>query len=205
MRILPRGGTAAGILAIAATLGTTGATSAVAWPAHETAVTAPAVGSETTVATMQQHYLAHLQQKLDWLSAWSAALRTRVDALPSDTVLKGKARLGAERKLAFVTGVRRYLAALPETGTFAATAAQRAQAAAIDATLAHVAGRLTELLANAPAVAEPVVKPVLKVAGVRDDRFARWSWWGHDCDRIGDRAGDRSWSGWDGWDRHHRR
>jgi hypothetical protein len=129
-------------------------------------------------------YHAFLDRRLDVAQAWAEAMHAKVAAVPSTTVLSGVERHAATKRLAKVLAAKRLLARIPVTGTFAATAAERAQVDAIEASLAGTAAKIEALLANEPVVVTPThVKPaVAKVLGARDARWWGWNgWWGwHD-------------------------
>ncbi|MDQ1712054.1 MAG: hypothetical protein QOE45_1504 [Frankiaceae bacterium] len=132
-------------------------------------------------------YHAFIDRKLDLAQAWASSLHAQVAAVPSTTVLTGASRGVAKQNLAKVLAAKRLLAKLPTTGPYAATAAERAQAAAIHASLAGTAAMLKSLLANEPVVVTPTfVKPavrtvkVAKVFGVRDFRWFGWDGRWHD-------------------------
>jgi hypothetical protein len=144
-------------------------------------------------------YHAFLDAKLDRVRTYVDALRAKVAAIPGGTVLTGAARWDAKAKLAKLTYLSRLLDAIPDSGTYAATAAEQAQVAAVEADVAAVRAKLVALLGNAPAVATPTqTRLVTKTVGVRDLRS-------HVCDGHWDgfRYDGTRWDGWhhDWW--HH--
>lgn len=150
-------------------------------------------------------YHAILDRKLDVVQAEVTALTAKVSAVPSTTVLTGQARLAAKARLAKVVLLQRLLAAIPATGPYAATAAERAQIDALLGDLATVKSALLTLLANEP-ITPTAVRPALRTVSVAkatvDARRTRWWGWWTWVDR--DRRWDGSWDGWDGHrcDRH---
>jgi hypothetical protein len=126
-------------------------------------------------------YHAILDRKLDVVQTYVTTLQAKVNAIPAGTVLTGEARSTAKFRLAKVVAMRHLLALIPETGTYAATAAERAQIDAIDARLASLKAALLALLDNMPVT--PTATKVLdrratsKVLGTRFDRDAWWRWW----------------------------
>lgn len=159
---------------------------------------APALDFRTPLNT--EVYRAFLDAKLDKLAALADATRAKVAAIPGDTVLRGTARKVAKLRMARAARLSAILDAIPTTGAFAPTAAERARIAAIQADLDAIVAKLKMLLANEPTAVTPTttaVKPAedLKVFG---------TWFGHDCDGRHDGTGDwDGWRTWDGW-RHHR-
>ena len=151
-------------------------------------------------------YHAFLDRKLDVAQAWATAMHAKVAAVPSTTVLSGVERHAAKKRLAKVLAAKRLLASIPVTGTFAATAAERAQVDAIEASLAGTAAMLETLLANEPVVVAPTTtKPavravnVAKVLGARDARWWGWDgWWGWHDGRDGRDGHDGRRDGKDG-------
>jgi hypothetical protein len=140
-------------------------------------------------------YQSFLDRRLDVAQAYVTALRAKVAAIPSTTVLTGEARFVAKQRLAKVVAMGRLLAAIPSSGPYAATAAERAQITALQADLAALKSALLTRLANAPAVAPTTVKPALRTVRVLGTRFDRWSrgagWW------------DGRHDGGGSWDGHH--
>jgi hypothetical protein len=126
-------------------------------------------------------YHAILDRKLDVVQAYVTTLQAKVSAIPAGTVLTGEARSTAKFRLAKVVAMRHLLAMIPETGTYAATSAERAQVDAIEARLATIKSALLALLDNMPVT--PTATKVLdrrattKVLGTRFDRDAWWRWW----------------------------
>jgi hypothetical protein len=161
---------------------------------------APALEMRGTLNPAVFH--AFLDRKLDAAQTWAETMHAKAAAIPSATVLSGVERKAAKRRLASVVAAERLLASIPTTGPYAATAAERAQIADIQATLAATAATLTSLLANAPVAVTPTTftKPnvrtvaLAKVLGFRDARWLGWngSWDGrHDGDRVAGERGDR--------------
>jgi hypothetical protein len=143
-------------------------------------------------------YRAYLDKRLDGLEAAADVIAAKVAAVPSDTVLRGRARDTAKAWLAKVTWLNARLDAVPDSGTLAATAAENAQIENIQDDLTAIAAKIKALLANAPAVVKPTtVKPIAEVRRISlRDRFRRdfrWDgtrWWGdgHHCDGSRDNA-----------------
>ena len=137
-------------------------------------------------------YHAYLDKRLDGLEAMANALAAKAAGIPSDTVLRGRARDVAKAWLAKVTWLDAKLDAIPDSGAFAPTAAENAQIESIQDDLGSIAAKVKALLANAPAVVKPTtVKPVVEARKLTfRDRFhrdTRWdgtrTWWdGHHCD-----------------------
>jgi len=137
-------------------------------------------------------YHAYLDKRLDGLEAMANAVAAKVAAVPNDTVLRGKARLVAKEWLARVTWLNAKLDAVPDSGTFAPSAAENAQIENIQDDLSSIAAKIKALLANEPAVVTPTtVKPIAAVKRItlrdrfqRDFRWdgTRWWWDGHHCD-----------------------
>jgi hypothetical protein len=142
-------------------------------------------------------YRAFLDAKLDRVATYVDALRAKVAAIPAGTVLTGDARFAAKARLAKTAYLTRLLDAIPDSGTYAPSAAERAQVAAIEADLAAIASRLTALLANRPAAPAPTtVKLVTRTTSVKSLDLRR-----HVCDHDGWRSDGTRWDGYhrDGW------
>jgi hypothetical protein len=126
-------------------------------------------------------YHAILDRKLDVVQAYVTTLQAKVAGIPGSTVLTGESRSTAKFRLAKVVAMRHLLALIPETGTYAATTAERAQVDAIEARLATVKSELLALLDNMPVTPTTTkvldVRTTSKVLGTRFDRDAWWRWW----------------------------
>jgi hypothetical protein len=153
-------------------------------------------------------YHAFLDRRLDAAQAYVTALQAKVAAIPASTVLTGEARYVAKHRLAKVAVMQRLLAAIPASGPYAATPAERAQIAALQADLAALKSALLTRLANEPAVAPTAVQPALRtvrVLGTHFDSDARWTrwagWW--DGRRDGTRYDGWRYDGTRSWDGHH--
>jgi hypothetical protein len=150
-------------------------------------------------------YRAFLDAKLARVASYVNAIQAKVAAIPSDTVLVGSARFAAKAKLAKAAYLSRLLDAIPDSGTYAPTAAERATIAAIQADLAAITAKVKALLANQPAVVTPTMtKVAARTVAVKDLSLRRHVCDGHwgDWDRDGwssDRWNHDGWSSW--W--HH--
>jgi len=140
-------------------------------------------------------YHAFLDAKLDRLGTYVDALRAKVAAIPSGTVLVGEARFVAKHRLAKAASLSQLLAAIPASGQFAPTSAELAQIAGIRADLSAIVTKLKALLANRPAA----VTPTTFKSAVARTLFTK----DHVCDgHFGTRYDGTRWSGWTWW--HHR-
>jgi hypothetical protein len=141
-------------------------------------------------------YRAFLDAKLDRVATYVAALRAKVAAIPAGTVLTGADRVAATAELAKTAYLTRPLDAIPDSGTYAPTAAERARLAAIEADVAAIASRLTALLANRPAAAAPTTtKVVMRTTSVQSRDL-------HVCDHDGWRWDGYHRDGWSSWWHH---
>jgi hypothetical protein len=146
---------------------------------------------------------AFLDAKLDRVEAAMNALRAKVSAIPSTTVLTGMERRAAKARLAKAAFLGHVLDNLPDSGLYAPTATEAAQIARIQAALDAIVAKLKTLLANVPAVTPTTTTLVTKsldprtalaLLGTRDHvcdghwdgwhdgtRFdrTRWDWWHH--------------------------
>ena len=150
-------------------------------------------------------YEEFLDAKLDRLQAYVAGVRAKVSAVPADEVLTGLERRVAKARIAKASRVSALLGALPDSGAYAPTAAQRAQIADIRADLAAIVAKLRALLANVPAVAPTTVRPAKETRSLREATKVLGATWDRDrdCDRRwgdwdGDGDRDRRWGDWDG-------
>jgi hypothetical protein len=196
--------TAATVTAYAHDGGTGPATTTTSWPA-------PTL--DRRVPFNAAVYQEFLDAKLDRLQAYVAIVRAKVGAVPADEVLAGLERRVAKARIAKAARVSALLGAVPDSGTYAPTAAQQAQIADIRADLAAIVAKLKALLANVPTVAPTTVRPAKTTRSLRDATKVLGATWDrdHDCDRHwggwdGDRDGDgdRRWGDWSGdrdWDR----
>ncbi|MCU1588187.1 MAG: hypothetical protein JWN31_1680 [Frankiales bacterium] len=152
---------------LTATTGGVAALSLMASPA----AAAPAAGSVTSfpahsaVAVSAQRelqllsvgdYHARLDAQLDRVAAVLLANRAQWDGVASTAVLSAATRSAAVSDLFWAARTSRHLAAVPTTGTYAATAAEQAQIASLRAGLSTLAARLRGLLDNPrPATRQP--------------------------------------------------
>lgn len=179
-----------------------------------TTTTWPAPALDRRVPFNADVYQEFLDAKLDRLQAYVAGVRAKVTAVPADEVLTGLERRVAKARIAKAARVSALLGALPDSGTYAPTAAQRAQLADIRADLAAIVAKLKALLANVSAVTPTEVRPAKTTRSLREATKVLAATWDRDrdCDRHWgdwDGDGDRRWGDWDGdgdrrwgdWDR----
>jgi hypothetical protein len=202
MRAMTNGTRLALTLTGATALATAATTTAYACDARDlapTTTTLQASALDLRTPLNADVYHAFLDAKLDRVQTYVDALRAKVAAVPNTTVLAGAQRWTAKAELAKVTYLSRLLDAIPDSGTYAATAAEQAQVSAIETALAAVKAKLVALLANAPAVAAPTqTRLATRTIAVKDLRT-------HVCDGHWDgfRYDGTRWDGWhhDWW--HH--
>lgn len=145
-------------------------------------------------------YRAFLDAKLDRVATYVNAIQAKVAAIPAGTVLVGAERYAAKAKLAKAAYLSRLLDAIPDSGTYAPTTAERATIAAIQADLAAITAKVKALLANQPAVVTPTMtKVAARTVAVKDLSLGR-----HVCDGHWDGFRSDRWDhdGWSSWWHH---
>lgn len=185
-------------------VGTTALTCAIALTAHaHDGAETPATTVAYDAPLFERHtplnaavYEAFLDAKLAKVAALAEATRAKVAAIRGDEVLTGMERRVAKLRLARATKLAAMLDALPDSGVYAPTAAQRTRIAAIRADLDAIVAKLTRLLANRPAPT-PSTRPSITTGVDKSEVAGTSDWW---------RKGCRGWDGvedgehrWDGW------